>query len=61
MSTYFKEEQNNIETNDSIFFKLWRQYQSFNDKIQFYRTERWSIIAVLALFFFLRIYFIQGK
>ncbi len=61
MSTYFKEEQDRIETNDSIFFRIWRNYQSLNDKIQFYRTERWSLIGFLALIFFLRIYFTQGK
>jgi hypothetical protein len=61
MSTYFKEEQEKIETNDSIFFRIWRYYQSMNDKIQFYRTERWSLIGFLALIFFLRIYFTQGK
>jgi hypothetical protein len=59
MSTYFKE----IETDDNsgnIFYKIWRYYQSFNDKIQFFRKERWISIGVLSLIFLLRIFLTEG-
>ena len=59
MSTYFKESE--LDDNSSSYItRVWRYYQSINDKIQFYRKQRWALIFVLMLIFLLRLYLTNG-
>lgn len=60
MSTYFKEEQENLNSSDNIITKIWRYYQGISDKIQYYKKERWTLIGFLTLIFLLRLYVTNG-
>ena len=67
MSSYFSEEENkNINNkNDNIseksFFEKIKIYlNSINDKIIIYRTERWGVVAILAVIYFIRIFRKKG-
>lgn len=62
MSTYFKDEGNvNPNGGENIFSKIWKYYHAVNDKIQYYKQERWLAIGAMGLFFFIRMIFTGGK
>jgi hypothetical protein len=54
MSTYFKEDPNESGT-DNLIDKISNYYQAVNDKVQFFKKERWIVVAVLAIFYFIRL------
>ena len=67
MSSYFNEEEknsnnsNNVSlSNKSFFEKIKFYYNSINDKIIFYKAERWGVVAVLAIFYFIRMFRKKG-
>ena len=63
MSNYFKEGEQASFTQKQETSKLQRlisYYNAFRDKIIIYAHERWGIIAILALFYFIRLVFTGG-
>ena len=67
MSSYFSEEENkNINNNNdnisekSFFEKIKIYLNSINDKIIIYRAERWGVVAILAVIYFIRIFRKKG-
>ena len=67
MSSYFSEEENkNINNNNenisekSFFEKIKIYLNSLNDKIIIYRAERWGVVAILAVIYFIRIFRKKG-
>lgn len=65
MSTYFKQEELNNQQNsnsapDNLFMKVSKYYSAINDKLQFFKTQRWMFIGVMALFYFIRIIMTNG-
>lgn len=59
MSTYFKEDPNEGISNN-LLDKAHNYYQAINDKVQFFKKERWIVVAVLAIFYFLRLIITGG-
>lgn len=58
MSTYFKpwENENLTEAADqNIFQKFSAYYNQINDKLLYYKNERWITVGVLALLYTIRI------
>ena len=63
MSNYFKEGEQSSFTQKQELTKLQRlinYYNAIRDKIIIYAPERWGIIAILALFYFIRLVFTGG-
>ncbi len=62
MSTYFKEDLlNESRENENIVNKAYNYMQALNDKVQFFKKERWIVVAVLVIFFLIRIFLTGGK
>ena len=62
MSTYFKDELNDNEKGSGgIIGKLSLYYQAFSDKLQFFKTSRWIAVAVLGVFYAIRLFMTKGK
>jgi hypothetical protein len=59
MSTYFKEDPNEGGS-DNFMDKAYNYYQAINDKVQFYKKERWIVVAVLAIIYFIRLIMTGG-
>lgn len=62
MSTYFKNDSQDDDSNNfgSKLQKLYIYMQTFNDKIQFYKNERWIAAGVMTLFFLIRLIWTGG-
>ena len=62
MSTYFEKEknQNTINSSLNIFTKIKIYLNAIQDKIIIYVAERWGIIAILLLFYLIRIFLCKG-
>ena len=67
MSSYFSEEEikninnNNDNISEKSFFEKIKIYlNSINDKIIIYRAERWGVVAILAVIYFIRIFRKKG-
>ena len=62
MSTYFEKEKNENPKNSSLnfFTKINIYINAIKDKIIIYVAERWGIIAILLLFYFIRIFICKG-
>ena len=68
MISYFNEEEqkssseiNNISLDQKTFSqKLEIYYNSIKDKIIIYKAERWGVVAVLAIIYFIRIFRTKG-
>lgn len=67
MSNYFKENDINSfnygsdSSGKNIFHKFQLYYNAINDKLQYYKSERWISIAVLVLLYLIRILYTQGS
>jgi hypothetical protein len=62
MSTYFKDENSGENSNDNnIFSKISTYSQAFNDKIQFYKTQRWGVVGFLGFIFLIRLIYTGGN
>lgn len=62
MSTYFKDEHSNDKLNDdNIFNKISTYSQAINDKIQFYKNQRWGVVGFLAFIYLIRLVMTGGK
>jgi len=62
MSTYFKDElTDNENSRGGILGRLSLYYQAFSDKIQFFKTSRWILVAVLVLVYLIRLFMTKGK
>jgi hypothetical protein len=62
MSTYFKEGENipPSQESGSALQSFNKYYQIINDRIQFYKRERWTVIALLALLYLIRCLITKG-
>ena len=65
MSSYFSEEENkNIDNNNisekSFCEKIKIYFNSLNDKIIIYRGQRWGVVAILAVIYFIRVFRTKG-
>ena len=68
MSSYFNEEEkksssdiNNISLDQKSFFqKIEIYYNSIKDKIIIYKAQRWGVVAILAVFYFIRVFRTKG-
>ena len=61
MSTYFKEDQLNENESENIFSKTYNYVQALNDKVQYFKRERWAVVAILVVFYLLRLVCTGGK
>jgi hypothetical protein len=63
MSTYFKDENDNSSFGNSkgIFNTISIYWNAINDKIQFYKKERWTVIGVLGFIYLLRLIMTGGE
>ena len=68
MSSYFNEEEkqnsetinNELIANKSFFQKIGFYYNSIKDKIIVYKAERWGVIAILTIIYFIRMFRTKG-
>ena len=68
MSSYFNEEEkqnsetinNELIANKSFFQKIGFYYNSIKDKIIVYKAERWGVVAILAIIYFIRMFRTKG-
>ena len=68
MSSYFNEEEqknssdikNNTLDNKTFFQKMDIYYNSIKDKIIIYKAERWGVVALLAVLYFIRMFRTKG-
>ena len=68
MSSYFNEEErknfndakNDSFANKNIFEKMEIYYNQIKDKIIIYKAERWGIVALLAVLYFIRMFWTKG-
>jgi hypothetical protein len=62
MSSYFNEENPNTTANSrNPLYILHNCFQIINDKIHFYKYQRWAVVACLALCFLIRLIITKGK
>jgi hypothetical protein len=62
MSTYFKNDtQEVLDASGGGITKLFSYLHAINDKVQFYKNERWMLVIVLAVFFLIRLILTGGK
>jgi len=62
MSTYFKNDLNEETSSKSGTFRIFINYiNAFNDKLQFFKFERWVIIGILGIIFIIRLIQTAGK
>ena len=66
MSKYFQEgelnNQGEYSSNpDNIFTKISVYYEALSDKLKNYFYERWAVIAILLLFFIVRLIITRGN
>jgi hypothetical protein len=55
MSTYFKNDHLNENEESAVINKFFIYLNVINDKVQFYKQERWIVVAILVLFYFIRL------
>ena len=68
MSSYFNEEEkqnsepvnNELIANKSFSQKIGFYYNSIKDKIIVYKAERWGVVAILAIIYFIRMFRTKG-
>jgi hypothetical protein len=60
MSTYFKEDPNEGNS-ENLVDKAYNYCQAINDKVQFYKKERWVVVGLITVFYFIRILITGGK
>jgi len=63
MSNYFSPDENKNLTNASdmsIFQKIVLYYNQANDRVLYYKQERWIAVAILVFLYFLRLAFTGG-
>jgi hypothetical protein len=62
MSKYFKDENSEESMKDSgIFYQISLYVQSINDKLQFYKSQRWIAVAFIAFLYLIRLIMTGGK
>ncbi len=62
MSTYFKDDQADVDSSNSgVFGKMSLYYQAITDKLQFYKTGRWIAVGVVMIFYIIRLFITKGK
>lgn len=62
MSTYFKNDlDERSSSSEGGFQKIMLYFQAINDKVQFFKRERWIAVGVLAFFYFIRLIMTGGK
>ncbi len=62
MSSYFKNDSaNDNEDSNNILNKSFIYLNVLNDRVQFYKKERWIVVAILVLIYLIRIIMTGGK
>ena len=62
MSTYFKNDKaNDNEDSNNILNKSLIYFNVLNDRVQFFKKERWIVVGILVLIYLIRIILTGGK
>ena len=62
MSSYFKNDSaNDNEDSNNILNKSLIYLNVLNDRVQFYKKERWVVVAILVLIYLIRVIMTGGK
>jgi hypothetical protein len=62
MSTYFKNDSDGESTSSiSGLNKILKYFEVINDKLQFYKYERWVAVGVLLIFYIIRLLLTGGN
>jgi hypothetical protein len=62
MSTYFKDDLNEDNNNStSSLNKFYKYFQATNDKIQYFKYERWTVVVILSFFYLIRLILTGGN
>lgn len=62
MSLYFQEDNdsNAFNSTPGLFTKASRYFYALNDKLQYYKKERWAIVGFLGLIYLIRLITTKG-
>jgi|LauGreDrversion4_2_1035121.scaffolds.fasta_scaffold1762818_1 hypothetical protein len=62
MSNYFKDDllNENQKGNENIITRVYNYLQAFNDKVQFFKKERWIVVGLLVVFYLIRLIITGG-
>ena len=61
MSTYFKEDFSaEHRENENLFTKASNYIQALNDKLQFFKKERWIAVGFIIFFYIIRLIMTGG-
>jgi hypothetical protein len=62
MSNYFKDDllNENQKENENIITKAYNYVQTINDKVQFFKKERWIVVGLLVFFYLIRLFITGG-